>query len=186
MAVGLGAHVTIIDRSLDRLRQLDDIYSSTIVTLARTNTRFAIVEACRSRCGSRSDSWRLRPKLVRRDMLPTMKKGSVIVDVAIDQGGCVETAHATSTPIPSTSSTVYCIIACRNAAAVPHTSTFALNNATFPYLMELANRGLKGAVEKSNAIREGVNTFEGHRYPAVAKARTSRGKPWRPSSNSRP
>jgi alanine dehydrogenase len=178
MAVGLGAHVTIIDRNLERLRELDDIYSSQIVTLASND--YTIRESLKHAdlvVGAVLIPGASAPKLVRRDMLPTMKKGSVIVDVAIDQGGCVETAHATShsDPIYFVDGVLhYCVS--NMPAAVPHTSTFALNNATFPYLLELANRGLKGAVEKSNAIREGVNTFEGQIvYPAVAE---SQGKKW--------
>ena len=118
------------------------------------------------------------PKLVRRDMIPLMKKGSVMVDVAIDQGGCFETSHATThtDPIYFVDGVLhYCVS--NMPAAVPHTSTFALNNATFPYLLELANRGLEGAVAHSNAIREGVNTYQGHVvYQAVAE---SQGKPWK-------
>jgi alanine dehydrogenase len=122
------------------------------------------------------------PKLVRRDMIPLMKKGSVIVDVAIDQGGCVETALATThtDPIYFVDGVLhYCVS--NMPAAVPHTSTFALNNATFPYLLDLANRGLKAAVEHSEALREGVNTYNGYVvYPAVAE---SQGKTWKDLSS---
>ena len=111
-------------------------------------------------------------------MVARMKPGSVMVDVAIDQGGCFETSHATThtDPIYFVDGVLhYCVS--NMPAAVPHTSTFALNNATFPYLMELANRGLEGACARSNAIREGVNTYQGHViYPAVAE---SQGKPWK-------
>ncbi|HLW77201.1 MAG TPA: alanine dehydrogenase [Bryobacteraceae bacterium] len=179
MAVGLGAHVIIIDRNLNRLRELDDIYSSTIVTLA--SNEYTIREALRDAdlvVGAVLIPGASAPKLVRRDMLPTMKKGSVIVDVAIDQGGCVETAHATThtDPIYFVDGVLhYCVS--NMPAAVPHTSTFALNNATFPYLMELANRGLEGAVARSQALREGVNTYKGYVvYPAVAE---SQGKTWK-------
>jgi alanine dehydrogenase len=179
MAVGLGAHVTIIDRNLERLRTLDDIYSSAIVTLASND--YTIRESLRHAdlvVGAVLIPGASAPKLVRRDMIPLMKKGSVIVDVAIDQGGCVETAHATThtDPIYFVDGVLhYCVS--NMPAAVPHTSTFALNNATFPYLLELANRGLEGAVKHSNAIREGVNTYQGHVvYQAVAE---SQGKPWK-------
>jgi len=118
------------------------------------------------------------PRLVTRADLKIMRPGSVIVDVAIDQGGCVETAHATThtDPIYFVDGVLhYCVS--NMPAAVPHTSTFALNNATFPYLLDLANRGLEGAVAHSNAIREGVNTYQGHVvYPAVAE---SQGKQWK-------
>ncbi len=107
-----------------------------------------------------------------------MKKGAVMVDVAIDQGGCFETSHATThtDPIYFVDGVLhYCVS--NMPAAVPHTSTFALNNATFPYLMELANRGLEAACAHSPAIREGVNTYRGHVvYAGVAE---SQGKPWK-------
>ncbi|HEV1288138.1 MAG TPA: alanine dehydrogenase [Bryobacteraceae bacterium] len=179
MAVGLGAHVTIIEKNLNRLRELDDIYSSQVVTLA--SNIYTIRESLRHAdlvIGAVLIPGASAPRLVRRDMLPLMKKGSVMVDVAIDQGGCFETSHATThtDPIYFVDGVLhYCVS--NMPAAVPHTSTFALNNATFPYLLDLANRGLKGACEHSNAIREGVNTFEGHIvYQAVAE---SQGKPWK-------
>lgn len=176
MAVGLGAHVTIIERNLNRLRELDDIYSSQVVTLA--SNIYTIRESLRHAdlvIGAVLIPGASAPRLVRRDMLPLMKKGAVMVDVAIDQGGCFETSHATThtDPIYFVDGVLhYCVS--NMPAAVPHTSTFALNNATFPYLLELANRGIKGA---SNALREGVNTYEGHIvYQAVAE---SQGKPWK-------
>jgi alanine dehydrogenase len=175
MAVGLGAHVTIIDKNLNRLRELDDIYSSQVVTLA--SNVYTIRESLRLAdlvIGAVLVTGASAPRLVRREMLPLMKKGAVMVDVAIDQGGCFETSHATThtDPIYFVDGVLhYCVS--NMPAAVPHTSTFALNNATFPYLMELANRGIKGA---SQALREGVNTYEGHIvYQAVAE---SQGKPW--------
>lgn len=177
MAVGLGAHVTIIDRNLNRLRELDDIYSSQVVTLA--SNVYTIRESLRHAdlvIGAVLIPGASAPRLVRREMLPLMKKGAVMVDVAIDQGGCFETSHATThtDPVYFVDGVLhYCVS--NMPAAVPHTSTFALNNATFPYLMELVNRGIKGA---SPALREGVNTFEGHIvYQAVAE---SQGKPWKP------
>jgi alanine dehydrogenase len=175
MAVGLGAHVTIIEKNLNRLRELDDIYSSQVVTLA--SNIYTIRESLRHAdlvIGAVLIHGASAPRLVRRDMLPLMKKGAVMVDVAIDQGGCFETSHATThtDPIYFVDGVLhYCVS--NMPAAVPHTSTFALNNATFPYLLELANRGIKGA---SKALREGVNTYEGHIvYQAVAE---SQGKPW--------
>ncbi len=110
------------------------------------------------------------PKLVRREHLKRMKPGSVLVDVSIDQGGCFETSHATthSDPIYYVDEVLhYCVS--NMPAAVPHTSTFGLTNATFPYVLTLANQGLERAAENSQAIREGVNTYQGHvTYPAVA------------------
>jgi len=179
MAVGLGAHVTIIDRNLDRLRQLDDIYNSSVVTLA--SNLYTIRESLRDAdlvVGAVLIPGASAPRLVRRDMLPLMKKGCVMVDVAIDQGGCFETSHATThtDPIYFVDGVLhYCVS--NMPAAVPHTSTFALNNATFPYLMALVTKGLEKSCETSQAMREGVNTYQGHiTYPAVAE---SQNKPWK-------
>jgi alanine dehydrogenase len=173
MAVGLGAHVTIIDINLNRLRDLDDIYNSQIVTLA--SSAWTIRESLRHAdlvVGAVLIPGASAPKLVRREMLKVMKKGAVMVDVAIDQGGCFETSHATThtDPVYYVDDVLhYCVS--NMPAAVPHTSTYALTNATFPYLMQLANKGLKRACEESDAIREGVNTFQGHiTYPGVAES----------------
>jgi alanine dehydrogenase len=179
MAIGLGAHVTIIDKNLDRLRQLDDIYSSQIVTLA--SNYHTITDALRLAdlvVGAVLIPGASAPKLVRRDHIKMMKRGSVVVDVAIDQGGCFETSKATTHTDPTyyvDEVLHYCVS--NMPAAVPHTSTFGLNNATFPYLLALANRGLEKACEEVPAIREGVNTYEGHVvYPAVAE---SQNRPWK-------
>jgi len=173
MAVGLGAHVTIIDRNMDRLRQLDDIYSSQVVTLAsnsltiRDTLRLADLVI-----GAVLIPGASAPKLVRRDMIDRMKKGAVMVDVAIDQGGCFETSHATThtDPVYYVGDVLhYCVS--NMPAAVPHTSTFALTNATFPYLAELCAKGLERACEENPAIREGVNTYGGHiTYAGVAES----------------
>ena len=112
------------------------------------------------------------PKLVRREMLKTMKPGAVMVDVAIDQGGCFETSHATThtDPIYFVDGVLhYCVS--NMPAAVPHTSTYALTNATFPYLAELCAKGLERACQDNPAIREGVNTYAGHiTHPGVAES----------------
>ncbi len=179
MAIGLGAHVIIIDRNLNRLRDLDDIYSSQIVTLA--SNAYTIREALRDAdlvIGAVLIPGASAPKIVRRDMVSQMKKGAVMVDVAIDQGGCFETSHATThtNPIYFVEGVLhYCVS--NMPAAVPHTSTFGLTNATFPYLLELANQGLEKACESSQAICEGVNTYQGHvTYPAVAESQNRAGK----------
>src|ERR1700730_361105 len=179
MAVGLGAHVTIIDRNLERLRVLDDVYSSQLVTLA-SNT-FTVRDSVRDAdlvVGAVLIPGASAPKLVRRDMLKAMKQGAVMVDVAIDQGGCFETSHATThtDPVYFVDGVLhYCVT--NMPAAVPHTSTYALTNATFPYLMELATHGREGACKRNAALREGVNTYQGHVvYPAVAE---SQGKQWK-------
>ena len=173
MAVGLGAHVTIIDRNLERLRALDDIYSSQVVTLASNS--FTVREAVRNAdlvVGAVLIPGASAPKLVRRDMVKTMKPGAVMVDVAIDQGGCFETSHATThtDPVYFVDGVLhYCVS--NMPAAVPHTSTFALTNATFPYLAELCAKGLERACEDNPAIREGVNTYAGYiTHPGVAES----------------
>lgn len=179
MAVGLGAHVTIIDRNLDRLRQLDDIYNSGVVTLA--SNVFTVREALRQAdlvVGAVLIPGASAPKVIRRDMISIMKRGAVMVDVAIDQGGCAETSRATThtDPVYFVDGVLhYCVS--NMPAAVPHTSTFGLNNATLPYLLQLASKGLERACEDSPALREGVNTYEGNiTYPAVAE---SQGRQWK-------
>jgi alanine dehydrogenase len=155
--------VTIIDRNLNRLRELDDIFNGQVVTLA--SNALTIAETLKTAdlaVGAVLIPGASAPKLVRKEMISTMKPGAVVVDVAIDQGGCFETAHATThtEPIYFVDGVLhYCVS--NMPAAVPHTSTFALTNATFPYLMELANNGLAGACHKHPAIRSGVNTFDG-------------------------
>jgi len=173
IAVGMGAHVTIIDRNLNRLRELDDIYNGGVVTLAsnvhtiRESLRLADLVI-----GAVLIPGASAPKLVRREMIKLMKPGAVMVDVAIDQGGCFETSRATThtDPIYYVDSVLhYCVS--NMPAAVPHTSTFALTNATLPYLLTLANKGLESAAKSSRAIAEGVNTYRGKCvYRAVAES----------------
>ncbi|MFN7921925.1 MAG: alanine dehydrogenase [Bryobacteraceae bacterium] len=173
IAVGMGAHVSIIDRNLNRLRELDDIFNNQIVTLA--SNIWTIQESVRNAdlvIGGVLLPGASAPKLVRRDMLAEMRKGSVVVDVAIDQGGCFETSRATThtDPIYFEEGVLhYCVS--NMPAAVPHTSTLALTNATFPYVQQLANLGFPAASAKSDAIRQGVNTHAGHiTYQAVAES----------------
>jgi len=110
------------------------------------------------------------PKLVTREMVSRMKKGAVIVDVAIDQGGCIETARPTTHSDPAfvvDGVVHYCVT--NMPGAVPHTSTLALTNATFPYVLKLAQKGAEAAIKSDAAIREGVNTYRAHvTYRAVA------------------
>ena len=183
IACGLGAHVTIIDRNLDRLRQLDDIYNSQVVTLA--SSAWTIRQVLRDAdlvIGAVLIPGAEAPKLVRREMIKLMKPGSVVVDVAIDQGGCFETSHATTHTDPTyfvDGVLHYCVS--NMPAAVPHTSTFALTNATFPYLLQLANKGLEKACKDSQSIREGVNTYQGSvTCQAVAE---SQGREWKEISS---
>ncbi len=171
MAVGLGAKVTIIDRNLDRLRQLDDIFLSKVQTLA--SSRYAIEEAISHAdlvIGAVLVVGAAAPKLVTRDMLHLIPKGAVLVDVAVDQGGCFETTHATTHSNPTyyeEGVLHYCVA--NMPGAVPRTSTFALTNATLPYALDLANKGFEGAIAEDEGLREGVNTYAGKlTYEAVA------------------
>lgn len=179
IALGLGAHVTIIDRNLNRLRELDDIFNGQLVTLA--SNAWTIGENLKTAdlvVGAVLIPGASAPKLVRREMIANMRRGSVMVDVAIDQGGCFETSHATThtEPIYFVDGVLhYCVS--NMPAAVPHTSTFALTNATFPYLLELANHGLEGACERHAALREGVNTYNG--YVTHSGVAESQGRQWR-------
>ncbi len=164
IALGMGAHVTIVDKNLNRLRELDDIFDGRLVTMASNS--WTIGEGVKNAdlvIGSVLIPGASAPKLVRREMIATMRRGSVVVDVAIDQGGCLETSHATThtDPIYFVDGVLhYCVS--NMPAAAPHTSTFALTNATFPYLLELANFGLERACERHPALREGVNTYNGY------------------------
>lgn len=176
MAVGLGARVTILDVSLDRLRQLDDIFRGEVQTLA--SSRAHLEDAVRRAdllIGGVLIPGAAAPKLVTRAMVSQMKKGSVIVDVAIDQGGCVETAQATthSDPVYEVDGVVHYCVA-NMPGAVPRTSTIALTNATLPYTRMLANLGFDKAVRQNAGLAEGVNVYKGEiTYEAVA---TSQGR----------
>jgi alanine dehydrogenase len=176
VAMGMGAHVTIIDRSLNRLRELDDIFSGLAVTLA--SNAWTIRETLKHAdlvVGGVLIPGASAPKLVRRDMIAGMKRGAVAVDVAIDQGGCFETSRPTThtDPVYFVDEVLhYCVS--NMPAAVPHTSTFALTNATFPYLLELANKGVEGACREHPGLRAGVNTWQGrvtHRGVAESQGR---------------
>ena len=171
MAVGLGAKVTIIDINLDRLRQLDDIFLSKVQTLA--SSRYAIHEAISHAdlvIGGVLVVGAAAPKLLTRDMLKDIPKGAVLVDVAVDQGGCFETTHATTHSNPTfyeEGVLHYCVA--NMPGAVPRTSTFALTNATLPYALALANKGFEQAIKDDKGLAEGVNTYNGKlTYEAVA------------------
>ena len=171
MAVGLGAKVTIIDRNLDRLRQLDDIFLSKVQTLA--SSPYAIEEAISHAdlvIGAVLVVGAAAPKLVTREMLKLIPQGAVLVDVAVDQGGCFETTHATTHSNPTfyeEGVLHYCVA--NMPGAVPRTSTFALTNATLPYALDLANKGFEKAIKDDRGLQEGVNTYAGKlTYKAVA------------------
>jgi alanine dehydrogenase len=175
MALGLGAKVTLVDLNLNRLREIDDIFSGRVFTLASNsyNVERAVCEADLV-IGGVLIPGAAAPKIVTKSMVSKMKKGAVIVDVAIDQGGCIETARPTTHSNPSyevDGVVHYCVT--NMPAAVPNTSTLALTNATFPYVMKLAKLGAKAAIAQDPGIAEGVNTYEGHlTYKAVAEGQS--------------
>jgi alanine dehydrogenase len=162
MAVGLGADVTVLDRSLPRLRQLDDIFHGAIHTLYSSidNLEREVFSADLV-IGAVLIPGAAAPKLVTKAMLSSMKPGSVIVDVAIDQGGCFETSHATthSDPTYVVDGVVHYCVA-NMPGAVPYTSTHALNNATLVHGLALADRGLKAIAEDAH-LRNGLNVHRG-------------------------
>ena len=173
MALGLGAKVTLVDLNLNRLRELDDIFNGRVFTMASNS--YNIERAAREAdllIGGVLIPGAAAPKIITKGMVSKMKKGAVIVDVAIDQGGCIETAHPTTHSNPSyivDGVVHYCVT--NMPAAVPNTSTLALTNATFPYVMKLAKVGAKAAIKDDKGIAEGVNTYEGVlTYEAVAAA----------------
>jgi alanine dehydrogenase len=172
MAAGLGADVTILDRSLPRLRQLDDIFAG------RVHTRYSTIDALEEETfsadlviGAVLIPGAAAPKLVTREMLSGMKQGAVMVDVAIDQGGCFETSHATthSDPTYEVDGIVHYCVA-NMPGAVPITSAHALNNATLQYGLALADRGLR-AIAEDRHLRNGLNVHKGRvTNRAVAEA----------------
>jgi alanine dehydrogenase len=163
IALGMGARVTLVDVNLNRLRELDDIFGGRIFTLASNayNIERAVCHADLV-IGGVLIPGAAAPKLVTKAMVAKMKRGAVIVDVAIDQGGCIETARPTTHSDPSYAIdgvVHYCVT--NMPAAVPNTSTLALTNATFPYLMKLAKLGAIAAIQEDPGIAAGVNTFHG-------------------------
>jgi alanine dehydrogenase len=172
MAIGLGADVTIIDLSADRLRQLDDIFGNQVKTLMSNpyNIAEAVAEADLL-IGAVLIPGAKAPKLVTEEMVKSMKPGSVIVDVAIDQGGIVETSdHVTTHDNPTfvKHGVVHYSVA-NMPGAVPRTSTIALTNVTVPYALEIANKGVIKALSENTALKLGLNTANGEiTYKAVA------------------
>jgi alanine dehydrogenase len=173
IAVGMGAQVTIIDNNLDRLRELDDIFLSKVSTLA--SSAYMIHDAISEAdliVGAVLVPGAAAPKLVTRSMLKDVPNGAVIVDVAVDQGGCIETTHPTTHSNPTyyvEDVLHYCVA--NMPGAVPRTSTFALTNATLPYALKLANKGFIAAISSDPGLKEGVNTYGGKlTYEAVAVA----------------
>lgn len=174
VALGMGAQVTIIDRSADRLRYIDDIFGNRIKTLIsnsyniENSVRYAdLVIGAVLVPGAKA------PHLVTGDMVRQMKPGSVIVDVAIDQGGSVETIDRVTThsdPVYEKYGVIHYAVA-NMPGAVARTSTFALTNVTLPYALEIASKGFAAAVRESRSIARGVNTHNGRlTYKAVAES----------------
>ncbi|HUH12018.1 MAG TPA: alanine dehydrogenase [Longimicrobiales bacterium] len=173
MAAGLGAHVVLLDVSLNRLRYLSDVMPAN-VTLLYSNRHNVLhqIEQAHLVIGAVLLPGAKAPNLVRREDLKRMKEGSVIVDVAVDQGGCVETIKPTThgDPIYTVDGVIHYGVA-NMPGAVPRTSTLALTNATFPYALRLANRGWKEALQGDRALALGLNAVDGKvTYPGVAEA----------------
>lgn len=180
IALGMGANVVIIDINLERLRYLDDVLGGRLATVA--SNPLSVAEAVKRAdllIGAVLVKGARAPKLVTRSMIRSMKPGSVVIDVAVDQGGCIETTHATthSNPTFLVDGVVhYCVS--NMPGAVPRTSTYGLNNATLPYMAKLANLGTLKAIKSDPALAKGVNTFNGViTYKAVAETFNL---PWKP------
>lgn len=171
MAVGMGANVSVLDRSLDRLRELDDIFRGTINCIYSThdNLEQYVLDADVV-IGAVLIPGAAAPKLVTRDMISRMRNGSVLVDVAIDQGGCFETSKATTHAEPTyivDNVVHYCVA--NMPGGVARTSTFALNNATLGFALTLADKGYKQALLDDGHLRAGLNVYKGKiTYKAVA------------------
>jgi alanine dehydrogenase len=179
MAMGLGAEVLVLDRSLPRLRELDEAFDGRLHTQYATldATEAAVLEADLV-VGAVLVPGAAAPKLIKRAQLARMKPGAVIVDVAIDQGGCFETSHATTHADPTyvvDGIVHYCVA--NMPGAVPRTSTFALNHATLPFTLALADKGWRRACADDPHLAAGLTVHEGAiTHEAVAK---DLGKAWR-------
>ncbi len=173
VAHGLGARVTVLDTNVERLRLFDDLFHGSVTTLASNHHNLAAATARADLViGAVLLPGRSAPHVISRQMIETMKPGSVFVDVAVDQGGCAETTRATthSDPVYEEGGVVhYCVS--NMPGAVPRTSTFALNNVTVPYALQLAKLGFEAACAENPGLAEGVNTHAGSiTYRAVAES----------------
>lgn len=173
MAIGLEADVTVLDKSLKRLRELDFQYGSALHTIYATQDSIEKYISCADLViGAVLVPGGFAPKLVSRGMLTKMKPGAVLVDVAIDQGGCFETSRPTTHAEPTymiDGVVHYCVA--NMPGGVPRTSSFALNNATLPFVVDLANKGYKRALLEDEHLRNGLNIHKGKvTHPAVAQA----------------
>ncbi len=173
MALGMEAIVTVIDKNLDRLRELDELFGASL------NTIYSTVDAIERYVlqadlviGAVLVPGAAAPKLVSRKMIKTMRKGSVVVDIAIDQGGCFETSHATThaDPVYVVDDVIHYCVA-NMPGAVARTSTFALNNATLPFGLQIADKGARRAMAEDPNLLNGLNIHDGKvTYKAVADA----------------
>jgi alanine dehydrogenase len=173
IALGLGADVSILDINLDRLRAVDDLFHGRVITLVSNSFNISqVLRRADLLIGAVLVTGARAPVLITKEMVASMKEGSVIVDVAVDQGGSVETIRPTTLLDPTyvVSGVVHYGVA-NMPALVPRTSTFALTNATLPYVLELAGRGLAEAVRRNAPLGKGVNIWRGRLvHPAVAEA----------------
>jgi alanine dehydrogenase len=172
MAVGLGAEVTVLDVNLQQLAYLDDVFLGRITTLFSDSENIArAVREADLVIGGVLIPGGKAPKLVSKDLIGEMSKGSVVVDVAVDQGGCIETCKPTTHDHPTyeVSGVVHYCVA-NMPGAVPQSSTFALTNTTSRYARKIADLGLVDALKSDAALSKGLNTFDGHVvYEAVAR-----------------
>ena len=174
IAVGMGAQVTVVDISLDRLRDLDDLFGGRVQTIVSNSFNIErLVKYTDLLIGAVLVPGARAPRLVTEEMVSQMKPGSVIVDVAIDQGGCIETIDRVTThsdPVYEKHGVVHYAVA-NMPGAVARTSTFALTNATIPYAIQIANKGYVQALQDDPALAKGLNIYKGHvTHPAVAEA----------------
>jgi len=173
IALGLGADISILDVNIDRLRAVDDLFHGRVITLMSNSFNIGqVLRRADMLVGAVLVAGARAPVLVTKEMVGTMKEGSVIVDVAVDQGGSVETIRPTTLLDPTyvVSGVVHYGVA-NMPALVPRTSTFALTNATLPYVLELTGRGVTAAVRRNPALARGVNVWRGQLvHPAVAHA----------------
>jgi alanine dehydrogenase len=173
MACGLGAKVYILDMNLERLRYLSDVMpSNCFLLMSKPSTVRRLIKEADVVVGAVLIPGAKAPRLITREMLKTMKRGAVLVDVAIDQGGCFETSKATThgEPIYTVDGVVHYCVA-NMPGAVPKTSTLALTNATLPYAVEIANKGWKKAMQENPEIKPGANVVKGKvTYDGVAEA----------------
>ncbi|MBS0580432.1 MAG: alanine dehydrogenase [Proteobacteria bacterium] len=181
MAVGLRADVTIVDRSVNRLRELSSIFGSSVRTLYSTVAEIErLVRDADLVVGAVLVAGAAAPKLITRAMVKTMKPGAVLVDISIDQGGCFETSHPTTHAEPTfvvDGVIHYCVA--NMPGAVPRTSTFALTNATLPYVRALADLGWQGALRRDAGLAAGLNVHAGAiTHEVVARALGLPARPW--------